>query len=235
MKSIVDRIRAVLREKADEKTLASSQRFFKEPVKSYGANMQQCSRIARQFWPEVKKLKKAEIFELCEQLFASDYNEEAHIVSSWLPKMIGQFNKNDWYIFKGWIEKYINNWAKCDSFCNHTMGDYLMKFPDFIKELKGWTASENRWVKRAATVSLIIPARKGYFLNDIFEISDRLLLDNDDMVQKGYGWLLKSTSEVHQKEVYEYILKNREKMPRTALRYAIEKMPEDMRKEAMKR
>ena len=235
MVSIVDRIRAVLREKADERTLASSQRFFKEPAKSYGVDIQQCSRIARQLWPEVKKLKKEEVFKLCEELFASDYNEEAHIVSSWLPKMIEQFDEDDWHIFQGWIEKYINNWAKCDSFCNHTMGDYLMKFPEYIDRLKEWALSENRWIKRAAAVSLIIPARKGLFLNDIFEISDRLLSDNDDMVQKGYGWLLKSASEVHQKGVYEYVLKNRGKMPRTALRYAIEKMPDDMRMEAMKR
>ncbi|HOF03559.1 MAG TPA: DNA alkylation repair protein, partial [Atribacterota bacterium] len=79
------------------------------------------------------------------------------------------------------------------------------------------------------------PARKGYFLPDIFEICDRLLLDQDDMVQKGYGWLLKATSEAYQKEVFDYILKNKEKMPRTALRYAIEKMPEQMRKEAMEK
>jgi len=233
--SIADRIRVVLREKADERTIASSQRFFKEPVKCYGVNIQQCTRIARQFWLEVKKLKKEEIFELCEQLFASDYNEEAHMVSSWLPQMIERFDKADWYIFQRWVEKYINNWAKCDSFCNHTIGDYLLKFPEYIDRLKEWALSENRWVKRAAAVSLIIPARKGYFLNDIFEISDRLLSDNDDMVQKGYGWLLKSTSEVYQKQVYEYVLKNKEKMPRTSLRYAIEKMPEDMRMEAMKR
>jgi len=233
--SIADRIRTVLREKADKKTLASSQRFFKEPIKCYGVNIQHCTRIARQFWPEVKTLKKDEIYKLCEQLFSSDYSEEAHIVSSWLPEMIELTDENDWYIFQRWIEKYINNWAKCDSFCNHTMGDYLMKFPEFVEELKDWASSENRWVKRAAAVSLIIPARKGYFLNDIFEISDRLMSDKDDMVRKGYGWLLKSASEAYQKEVYEYVLKNREKMPRTALRYAIEKMPEDMRKEAMKR
>lgn len=111
----------------------------------------------------------------------------------------------------------------------------MLKFPEFVTDLKEWTSSANRWVKRAASVSLIIPARKGYFLPDIFEICDRLLSDPDDIVQKGYGWLLKATSEVHQKEVFDYILKNKEKMPRTALRYAIEKMPEQMRKEAMEK
>jgi 3-methyladenine DNA glycosylase AlkD len=55
------------------------------------------------------------------------------------------------------------------------------------------------------------------------------------MVQKGYGWLLKEASRKHQKEVFSYVLKNRKKMPRTALRHAIELMPKELKAEAMKR
>jgi 3-methyladenine DNA glycosylase AlkD len=62
-----------------------------------------------------------------------------------------------------------------------------------------------------------------------------LLNDEDDMVQKGYGWLLKEASRKHQKEVLDYVLKNRTEMPRTALRYAIELMPKELKKEAMRR
>jgi 3-methyladenine DNA glycosylase AlkD len=84
-------------------------------------------------------------------------------------------------------------------------------------------------------VSLIVPAKKGLFLQEAIEISDTLLLDPDDMVQKGYGWLLKEASRKHQKEVLDYILKNRKTMPRTALRYAIELMPKELKAEAMKK
>lgn len=55
------------------------------------------------------------------------------------------------------------------------------------------------------------------------------------MVQKGYGWLLKEESRLHQKEVFDYAVKNRKVMPRTALRYAIELMPKELRSETMKR
>jgi len=179
--------------------------------------------------------EKQDIFDLCEQLFLSDYSEETSIVTFWLPKMTNHFEPGDWIVFKNWIEKYVNNWAKCDGFCNHTMGNFLVKYPVFIEELKEWTQSENRWMKRAAAVSLIVPAKKGQFLKDVFEISDLLLLDEDDLIQKGYGWLLKVASHLHQKEVFDYVMKNKENMPRTALRYAIEKMPQSLRKEAMKR
>jgi 3-methyladenine DNA glycosylase AlkD len=55
------------------------------------------------------------------------------------------------------------------------------------------------------------------------------------MVQKGYGWLLKEESREHQKEVFEYVVRNRQMMPRTALRYAIELMPKELRAEALRK
>jgi len=108
-------------------------------------------------------------------------------------------------------------------------------YPKYLENLKKWARSENRWVKRAAAVTLIIPARHGKFLKDIFEISDILLLDKDDLVQKGYGWMLKAASEAHQKEVFDYVMNNKDKMPRTALRYTIEKMPKELKVKAMMR
>jgi 3-methyladenine DNA glycosylase AlkD len=108
-------------------------------------------------------------------------------------------------------------------------------YPKFLSELKKWATSENRWMRRAAAVTLIIPARKGLFLNDIFEIAGILLVDKDDLVQKGYGWMLKAASQAYQKEVFDFVMKYKAPMPRTALRYAIEKMPQEMKVEAMKK
>jgi 3-methyladenine DNA glycosylase AlkD len=55
------------------------------------------------------------------------------------------------------------------------------------------------------------------------------------LVQKGYGWMLKAASEARQKEVFDFVIKHKATMPRTALKYAIEKMPADMKAEAMKK
>ena len=67
----------------------------------------------------------------------------------------------------------------------------------------------------------------------VLGIADILLTDADDMVQKGYGWLLKSASATREQEVFDYVIKNKSVMPRTALRYAIEKMPPERKKLAM--
>ena len=88
-------------------------------------------------------------------------------------------------------------------------------------------------MRRAAAVSLIVPGKHGKFLKEIFAIADILLCDDDDMVQKGYGWMLKVASQVHEKQIFDYVMKNKKKMPRTALRYAIEKMPKELKARAM--
>ena len=140
---------------------------------------------------------------------------------------------DDFKIFENWIEKYVGNWATCDTLCNHTIGSFIGMYPQFITGLKRWAKSENPWLRRAAAVTLIIPAGNGKFLPDVFEIAGILLTDKDDLVQKGYGWMLKSASKKHLPEVFDYVMRNKINMPHTALRYAIEKMSEDMRRQAM--
>jgi 3-methyladenine DNA glycosylase AlkD len=235
MNPILAQIRSDLKASIDEQTRQSFQRFFKEQVKYYGVKTDIVGKIAKKHWPQIETLTKREIFQLCEELYQSDYTEEAFIVAFWLPNYIQHLEPSDLATFKTWIERYINNWAKCDGLCNHTIGDLLQKYPQTVLEVKNWAKSENRWLKRASAVSLIVPAKKGMFLADAFEICDVLLLDGDDMVQKGYGWLLKEESRVHQKEVFDYVVKNRRVMPRTALRYAIELLPKELKAEAMKK
>ena len=235
MNQVIKRIREELRASADENTKKSFQRFFKEKATFYGVKTGTVGKIAKKYWNEVKYCGKKKVFSLCEELYQSGFTEEAFVVSLWLPNMIDKFEPSDLAIFKTWIEKYIDNWAKCDGFCNHTVGSFIEKYPESIPEVKTWAKSENRWLKRAAAVSLIIPAKKGGFLQAVFEISDMLLSDTDDMVQKGYGWLLKEASRKHQKQVFSYVVENRKKMGRTALRYAIELMPKELKAEAMQR
>jgi len=235
MHPLTAKIREELKANADEKTRKSAQRFFKEEVTCYGVKNAAVRVIAKKHWNEAKLFSKEQIFALCEELYRSDYMEEAFMGAFWLPNLVEQLAPADLAVFKAWIERYVNNWAKCDAFCNHTVGGLVEKHPESVSEVKSWAKSENRWLKRAAAVSLIVPAKKGEFLQECFEISDMLLSDDDDLVQKGYGWLLKEESRKHQKEVFSYVLKNRRRMPRTALRYAIELMPEEFRKEAMRR
>ena len=233
MHDLLIKLQNQLQQNADAKTKESGQRFFKETIKMYGVKTATVSKIGKETFKKIKDENKEKIFSLCEELWQSGYMEETFIACNWSYNVWKQYEKKDFFIFEKWIRQYINNWASCDTFCNHTVGKFIEIYPEYLSELKKWTKSKNRWVKRASAVSLIVPARKGQFLKDVFEISDHLLLDPDDMVQKGYGWLLKVASQTHQQEIFDYVMKNKTTMPRTSLRYAIEKMPLTLKKKAM--
>jgi len=193
------------------------------------------TKISKEYFKYIKDYQKNDIFVLCEELWKSGYIEESFIACNWSYYMHENYSSSDFLIFEKWLKSYVNNWASCDTLCNHTIGKFIVKYPEYLSKLIKWTKSNNRWLRRGAAVTLIIPARNGKFLNDVLRIADQLLLDQDDLVQKGYGWMLKAASEFHKKELFHYVMRNKNKMPRTALRYAIEKMPKELKIEAMKK
>ncbi len=230
---VITAIRRELAQQADDKTISITKKFFKEHIIFYGVPNNTVKKIAAKFYPQVKPLGKKEIFRLCEELLKSEYMEEAFIACEWSYRVHSLYESDDFYMFEHWIGKYINNWAECDTLCNHSVGALVDKYPQYLANLKQWAKSDNRWMRRASAVTLIIPAKQGKFLKDILEIADILLKDTDDLVQKGYGWMLKDASVMHQKEIFDYVMKNKKIMPRTALRYAIERFPQDLRQKAM--
>jgi len=235
---IISRIRKDLAESIDEKTKNSSSRFFKEEVKCYGVKTSTVGKIAKDYFKEMETAGKADkknIFALAEELLQSDYCEEAYIAFEWVYQVRAEYTEDDFPVFERWVENYVNNWAKCDTLCNHTLGSFIEEFPDFVENLKTWAKSDNRWLRRASAVTLILPARKGLFLPEVFAIASILLTDKDDLVRKGYGWMLKEASKQHQQEVFEFVMKYKKEMPRTSLRYAVEKFSPDLRTEAMKK
>lgn len=233
MKSIVEEIRKELKKNSDLHTKFSGQNFFKEPVNMYGVKSALVGKIGKVFDKDVVALSKKDVFALCNELWQSDFMEESFIACHFSYLIRKNYIPSDFKVFETWINDYVSNWASCDTLCNHTVGTFVEMYPEYLKDLKRWATSKNRWMRRASAVSLIIPARHGKFLSEIFGIADILLMDADDLVQKGYGWMLKAASEAHQKDVFEYVMKNKSTMPRTALRYAIEKMPKELKAKAM--
>ncbi len=235
MSDIINKIRRELKCNGNEKTRKTGQRFFKEKIKLYGVKTPLVIRIGKEYYKEVEGKPKTEILHLCEELWRSGYMEESYIACNWSYYIRDKYKPEDFKTFEKWINNHVNNWASCDTLCNHTVGAFIEMFPKYVSDLKKWAGSKNRWMRRASAVSLIIPARHGKFLENILEIADILLEDQDDLVQKGYGWMLKAASHIHKGKIFNYIIANKAKMPRTALRYAIEKMPMELKKKAMEK
>ncbi len=235
-KLFLNEIREELKANIDKKYKESSYRFFKEKISLYGVKTPKVRQIARKYFNEIKSLNKKQIFDICYELFKNQYNEEATIAIQFIAKINDRLEKKDFKQLDK-LYNYVNNWGKCDDFCLNVISHFIVKFPQFKKNVKLWTKSNNMWRRRASAVAFI---RGGSwriyenYLEDIFEVAIELLYDKEDLVQKGYGWMLKITSEIYQKQVFEFVMKYKSTMPRTALRYAIEKMPPNLKKQAMK-
>jgi hypothetical protein len=96
-----------------------------------------------------------------------------------------------------------------------------------------WAKSKNRWHRRAACVALIRGARAQMFFSEITKLSDSLLADKDDMVQKGLGWLLRETAKFDAKRTVPYLMKIRARAPRLVLRTACETLPASVKKRVL--
>lgn len=233
MNDPVENLRSELICNADETVKKSGERFFRENVNLYGIKSALVIQIGKDHYRYLKDKSKDEILSLCEELWKSGIMEESFVACNWSWYLHKNYEISDFKTFDRWVKSYVSNWASCDTLCNHSVGTLVEMYPSLLLKLKEWARSENRWGKRASAVSLIVPARKGKFIEDIFDIASILHADSDDLVQKGYGWMLKAASQAHQEKVFEYIMSKKATMPRTALRYAIEKMPSELKAKAM--
>ncbi len=210
------------------------QQFFKEKLKEpEGLKAPVLRKISSQCYKEMRGISTRDLLVLCDDMLVNGKRYMRFFAFEWALKAKGKYAKSDFARFEKWLKKYVEGWGSCDHLCCGPLGHIILQYPELVGKTKTWIKSRNQWLRRAAAVSLIAPVRKGILLDEVFDTADKLLADHEDLVQKGYGWMLKEASNVYQKEVFAYVLKNRDRMPRTALRYAIEKMPQSMRQKAM--
>ncbi len=233
---IIEEIRKELKLKVDLKYKEGVEKYFKEGIKTYGVRVPDTRIVARKFYNDLKKDYKFKDFsELSEKLLASGWFEEGIICISFMDHFKKNFSFEEFNLFEKWLNKYVSNWAHCDILCTDLVGNCIKNKPELVENLLKWTNSNNRWVRRGSAVSLVLHARNGRHLDYVFEIAERLITDRDDMVEKGVGWVLKEASKSDQRRVFDFLMNFKDKASRVTLRYAIEKMPEDLRKEVLKK
>ena len=190
-------------------------------------------KIIKKHHSVIKNTELDLIFKLCDDLLKNGIWECKIIAFGFAYKSKKDFKPSHFKKFNQWVKSYLEDWSDCDDMCNHIIGEMIMMYPELIPEVKKWTTSRKWIVRRASAVAFVVPGRKGLFLNDILDTAKLLMNDNHYLVQKGYGWALKEASRQHQKEIFNFVIKNKKKMTGTAFRYSIEKMPDDMRQKAM--
>ena len=223
-------IRTLLREIKTVDTPANRtdyQRFFKEKLEHpVGIRTPVLRGVSNKVFKTVKPYGKNEILDICDEMLAGGRRYMRFVAV--------QYEQKDFARFERWLKRYVDNWGACDHLCG-ILGKLITKFPDLSARRKEWTSSSNLWLRRASAVALIEPIRQGRLLEDVFETAETLLKDEEDLVQKGYGWMLKVTGDCFFEDARKFVMKHKHEMPRTALRYAVEKWPPARRREAMKR
>jgi 3-methyladenine DNA glycosylase AlkD len=128
--------------------------------------------------------------------------------------------------WKRWLAKnYASNWATTDTICGFLIGPLLLQHPELVTEMRAWARDRNMWVRRAAIVSLIRSVRAGTALDATYEIARRLHDDDEDLIQKAVGWVLREAGKVDQRRLERYLRVNGPVVPRITVRYAIERFP----------
>jgi 3-methyladenine DNA glycosylase AlkD len=141
-----------------------------------------------------------------------------------LEKLTSQFDDSHFALFESWLDR-ISSWADHDALVHYLIGPMIGSEPARAKQVFRWAKSPDRWHRRAACVALIEGRGKKRLFPEITRLSNMLLRDEDEMVRKGLGWLLRETAKADRRRTVPYLLKIRGRAPRLVLRTACETLP----------
>ncbi len=230
---IADHIRRVLKDGGSAPHSEDVQRFFKEAVQSRGWYTAELRSVAVRLRRAILREQGEEfLLAVADQLFAGSMLEEKGTAVMLLEKQAAKFGNSHFALFDAWLDR-VSSWADHDSLVHNLIAPMIAAKPARCKQLFRWAKSPNRWRRRAACVALIRGAREKKFFPQIIRLSNQLLRDEDDMVQKGLGWLLRETAKADPKRTLPYLMKIRHRAPRLVLRTACETLPLAARKRVL--
>jgi 3-methyladenine DNA glycosylase AlkD len=210
------------------------QRFFKTGKGEYGEGdvfigltMPDQRSIAKKYQdlslPKIQQLLKSKIHE---------YRMSGLMILVNKYKKASEEEKANIFNFYIKNTKRINNWDLVDVTCPRIVGNFLLnKDKKILYEL---SRSKNLWERRIAIISTMAFIDKKQF-EDALAISEILLPDKHDLIHKAVGWMLREVGKKDENTLKKFLRQHYDQLPRTTLRYAIEKFPETERKKWLKK
>lgn len=234
-KQVAAQIRQALKQGGSAEHASGVQWFFKDEIKSHGWYTADLRRAIRRLRREILRERDlAFLIDVADQLFSGPVLEEKGAAVFLLENLDAQFSDREFSLFESWLDR-ISSWADHDGLVHCLISPMVASDPTRVKTLFRWAKSPDRWHRRAACVALIRCARGRLCFPEITRISDSLLADEDDMVQKGLGWLLRETAKSDAKRTVRYLMKIRGHAPRLVLRTACETLPPESRAKVLHR
>ncbi|MFW9946799.1 MAG: DNA alkylation repair protein [Candidatus Odinarchaeota archaeon] len=179
--------------------------------------------------------------EIFKELIRSNVEEEKFSGFLFLNRFNKFFNQNTIKLFHDELLENCHTWSVLDSSCIRVLGPFLAKKGNeaLVKQtINEWANSKNFWIKRGSMVLLlkIIMVRKEFDKEYVYNLVEKMLeFSNENYIEKGIGWLLKTCSKYNPDLIYEYLMENRNRFTRLILRYASEKLVKEKRAVILKK
>jgi 3-methyladenine DNA glycosylase AlkD len=231
--SVAAQIRRALKDGGSAEHASGVQWFFKDEIKSHGWYTADLRRAAVRFRRDIRKQHGLDfLVQIADQLFSGSVLEEKIVAVFLLEKLDADFGDREFKLFESWLDR-VSSWADHDALVHDLIAPMIVAKPARARVVFRWAKSPKRWYRRAACVALIRGTRVKMFFPEIIQLSDSLLADEDDMVQKGLGWLLRETAKFDAKRTVPYLMKIRERAPRLVLRTACETLPANTKRKIL--
>ena len=233
--SIAGEIRFLLHDEGSVEHAKGVRWFFKDEIKSHGWYTAKLRSVAVCFRQRIREEFGLDfLVRVADKLFAGRVLEEKVFAVFLLEKLTDEFGDAEFRLFESWLDR-ISSWADHDGLVHYLIAPMVAVKPARGVRIFRWAKSPDRWHRRAACVALIQGTRRKMFLPEIKRLSDLLLPDKDDMVQKGLGWLLRETAKADAKRTVPYLMSIRERAPRLVLRTACETLAIPVRKKILEK
>jgi 3-methyladenine DNA glycosylase AlkD len=230
---VAAQIRLALKSGGSAEHASGVQWFFKDEIKSHGWYTADLRRAMRQACREILREHDFDfLVDVSDQLFSGSVLEEKIAAVFLLEQLDAQCGDREFRLFEAWLDR-ISSWSDHDALVHDLIAPMVAAKPARVKNIFRWAKSKNRWRRRAACVALIRGTRIKMFFPEITKLSDTLLDDEDDMVQKGLGWLLRETAKHDARHTVPYLMKICGRAPRLVLRTACETLPAAMRNKVL--
>jgi 3-methyladenine DNA glycosylase AlkD len=232
---IAKHIRRVLKDGGSAPHTEEVQRFFKHEVKSRGWYTAELRKVAKRFSRTILAEQGLPfLIQVADQLFRGEVLEEKILAVMLLEDLTGQFGTPEFKLFESWLDR-IGNWADHDSLVHYLIGPMIAANDRYLRRTSIWARKRSTWHQRAATVSLIRSTRAHKNFDQIQRITAMLISSDDDMVEKGLGWLLREAAKANPEQTVPYLMTIRERTARLVLRTACETLPEKIRTRVLAR
>ena len=232
---IADHLRRVLINGGSAPHTAEVQHFFKEEIQSRGWYTGELRKLARRFTKVIRSEEGLDyLVAVADNLFQGNVLEEKVLAVLLLEPCVKDCTAAHFKVFDQWLDR-VSTWADHDALVQYLIGHMMVADPRRLRRVLVWARSKDRWHRRASAVALLRGTNQGLFWDEVQKITHTLLEDEDDMVRKGLGWLLRETARHDAAGTMPLLMSIRGSAPRLVLRTACERLSAEDRKRVLAR